>query len=31
VLAVVALFGCEFNAAVEYLNRVRERAVVLHS
>lgn len=31
VLAVVALFGCEFNVAVENLNRVRERAVVIHS
>jgi len=31
VLAVIALFGCEFNVAVEYLNRVRERAVVVES
>ena len=31
VLAVIALFGCEFNVAVEYLNRVRGRAVVVET
>jgi membrane protein len=29
VLAVVALFGCEFNVAVQYLRHVRERARVI--
>ena len=29
VLAVVALFGCEFNVAVEYLHQVRERARII--